>query len=235
MAFHLSGGARVEARTIAASMLQVAMSRGQDRSRPCKNPACRFAGARLGQWEVIGADKIVVTAGAWSNDLLEHLGIVLPVEPQKGQIVHMQIEGVATESWPVLLPQGNHYMLAFPGGRIVAGATRETGFDYRLTIGGQAEVMNFALALAPGLASATHLETRIGFRPLYAAKTPIIDQAPGVDNLFFGNGLGAGGLTMGPLAGQLLAQRVLGQSPQFDLAPYALPPPPAYRRISGVA
>ena len=238
MAFHLSGGARVEARTIAASMLQVAMSRGARIVRG--HVRIRLVGSQahaLVNGEVIGADKIVVTAGAWSNDLLEHLGIVLPVEPQKGQIVHMQIEGVATESWPVLLPQGNHYMLAFPGGRIVAGATRETGsgFDYRLTIGGQAEVMNFALALAPGLASATHLETRIGFRPLYAAKTPIIDQAPGVDNLFFGNGLGAGGLTMGPLAGQLLAQRVLGQRRLFDLAPCALPPPPAYRRISGVA
>jgi D-amino-acid dehydrogenase len=95
--------------------------------------------------------------------------------------------------------------------------------------------MNFALALAPGLASATHLETRIGFRPLHAAKTPIIDQAPGIDNLFLGNGLGASGLTMGPLAGHLLAQRILAQTPQFDLAPYAMPHTRMDRRLSDVA
>jgi D-amino-acid dehydrogenase len=237
-AFHLSGGARVEAQIIAASMLQVAASRGARILHG--HVGIRLSGSRAYaslNGEAIEADKIVATTGAWSNDLLERVGVSIAVAPQKGQIVHMRVEGAATENWPVLLPQGSHYMLAFPGGRIVAGATRETGsgFNYRLTVGGQAEVMNFALGLAPGLASATHLETRVGFRPLHAAKTPIIDQAPGIDNLFLGNGLGASGLTMGPLAGQLLAQRILGQTPQFDLAPYAIPHPPTDHRIPDVA
>jgi D-amino-acid dehydrogenase len=35
-----------------------------------------------------------------------------------------------------------------------------------------------------------------------------------------GNGLGAGGLTMGPLAGRLLADLVLGRPPRLPLAPF---------------
>ena len=35
-----------------------------------------------------------------------------------------------------------------------------------------------------------------------------------------GNGLGPSGLTMGPLAGRLLAQLVLGQTLELDLAAY---------------
>jgi D-amino-acid dehydrogenase len=49
----------------------------------------------------------------------------------------------------------------------VAGATRESGagFDYRVTPAGLSEVLREALAVAPGLAGGTCLETRVGFRP----------------------------------------------------------------------
>ena len=37
------------------------------------------------------------------------------------------------------------------------------------------------------------------------------------------NGLGAGGLTLGPMAGRLLAEHALGQTTTLNLADYALP------------
>ena len=46
---------------------------------------------------------------------------------------------------------------------------------------------------------------------------------PGLEGLLIGNGLGAGGLTMGPIAGRLLAQLALGQPTDMDIAPYAIP------------
>jgi D-amino-acid dehydrogenase len=227
-AFHVSGGARIEARTVAAALLHAARIKGATTLSGHVSIRLRGKTALASiNGENLAVDRIALTTGAWMNDLLGSLGLSVPVEPQKGQIVHLQLHGYSTDHWPVVLPQGSHYMLAFPGGRIVVGATRETGsgFDYRLTAGGQAEVLNFALSLAPGLAAATHLETRIGFRPFYTAKKPIIDQAPGFDNLFLGNGLGSGGLTMGPLAGHLLAQLIVGQIPDINLSPYALPVP----------
>src|SRR6185437_13776782 len=100
------------------------------------------------------------------------------------------------------------------------GATREndTGFDYRVTAGGQAEVLNFALTLAPGLAGASLIETRIGFRPAAPTARPMLGRAQAVENLLIGNGLGAGGITMGPLSGKLLAQLALGQKPDLDIS-----------------
>jgi D-amino-acid dehydrogenase len=41
--------------------------------------------------------------------------------------------------------------------------------------------------------------------------------------LVVGNGLGAGGLTMGPLAGRLLADLVLERRPAIDLSPFGVP------------
>jgi len=44
---------------------------------------------------------------------------------------------------------------------------------------------------------------------------------PGLDGLVVATGLGASGLTMGPLAGSLAAQAALGLPPAMDLEPFA--------------
>ena len=226
MALHISGAARVEAVTIAAALVEVAKARGAEVRHGHVDLALKEGSvvATL-DGEALEADRIVVTAGAWANQIQKAIGAGIPVEPQRGQIVHIGLPGVDTSRWPVLVPQTSHYMLAFGDSRVVAGATRETGsgFDYRLTAGGQAEVLNFALELAPGLANGTHIETRIGFRPFTHSMLPMIGGVPGLPNLMIGNGLGAGGLTMGPFAGHLLAQATLGQTPDLDLADYGVP------------
>jgi D-amino-acid dehydrogenase len=179
------------------------------------------SGIRLGA-EAIAADCVVVSAGAWAPEILQPLGIALPVAPQRGQITHLRLEGVDTSTWPVLLPPGSHYLLAFEGSRVVVGATRETGsgFDYRITAAGQAEVLNQALSVAPGLGAATLVETRIGFRPVGPDLRPMLGRIAGFDGMLIGNGLGPSGLTIGPFAGCLLAQLVLGEAPELDLAAY---------------
>jgi D-amino-acid dehydrogenase len=105
---------------------------------------------------------------------------------------------------------------------VVAGATRETGsgFDYRVTPGGLAEVLGQALAVAPGLATGSYLETRVGFRPMSPDLRPLLGPVSGVGGLVVATGLGATGLTMGPYAGELAARAALGEPPGIDLAPF---------------
>jgi D-amino-acid dehydrogenase len=223
-AVHVSGGARVDGRRLAAALRRAAGRRGTrfraGRAEPAVHDS-RVTGIQLGS-EVIEADCVVVTAGAWAQEVLKPLGIALPVVPQRGQITHLRLEGVDTETWPVVLPQSSHYLLAFGDSRLVVGATRETGsgFDYRVTAAGQAEVLNQALAVAPGLGSATLVETRIGFRPVGPDLRPMLGRIAGLDGMIIGNGLGPSGLTIGPFAGRLLAQLVLGEAPELDLAAY---------------
>jgi D-amino-acid dehydrogenase len=50
---------------------------------------------------------------------------------------------------------------------------------------------------------------------------PLLGPVPGLDGLVVATGLGASGLTMGPLAGSLAAQAVLGLPPAIDLEPFA--------------
>jgi len=223
-AVHVSGGARVDGRLLAAALCR-ALERlgGQVRRGGVELMAdkARVVGVRIGG-EPLAADRVVLASGAWAAAMLEPLGLALAVEPQRGQITHLHLAGAETEGWPVILPSGNHYLVAFDGGRIVVGATRErgAGFDYRVTAAGQAEVLNQALAVAPGLGDATLLETRIGFRPVGPNARPLLGVASGVAGLVIGNGLGPSGLTIGPYAGRLLAQLALGQAPDLDMTPY---------------
>ena len=181
----------------------------------------RVRGARVGG-RMIEADRVVVTAGAWAPGLLRPLGIALPIALQRGQIMHLRLAGLDTADWPVVLPQSDHYLVGCEGGRIVVGATRETGagFDYRVTAGGQAEVLARALSVAPGLGDATVIETRVGFRPVGPGVRPLLGTVDAVPGLLVGNGLGAAGLTIGPLAGRLLAEAALGEETMLDLAPF---------------
>jgi D-amino-acid dehydrogenase len=146
----------------------------------------------------------------------------LGVAPQRGQISHFELPGVDTSAWPVVLPVSSHYLLAFPGSRVVAGATRETGsgFDYRVTAAGQREVLEQALGAAPGLADATLLETRIGFRPASEDGLPLLGPLAAHPDVLVTTGFGPSGLTLAPLAGDLVAGLALGERPALDLTPY---------------
>jgi D-amino-acid dehydrogenase len=225
-AVHIAGGARVDGRRLRAGLLAGAQRSGavleQEQARLVRSERSCVVHTSSG---AVAADAVVVAAGAWTDDVLGPLGYHVEVEPQRGQIAHLLLPGVDTEHWPSVLPLADHYIVAFDAGRIVAGATRETGsgFDPRVTAAGVRHVLTNALSVAPGLASATLLETRVGLRPLADRQLPVIGAVPGRPGLFVNTGFGAAGLTMAPLAGAALAQLILGQQPQIDLSAYAPP------------
>ncbi|NKQ56810.1 FAD-binding oxidoreductase [Amycolatopsis sp. K13G38] len=222
-AVHVAGGGRVDGRRLRRALLTAAAKRG---ATILPGHAELFAASGAVEVRVGGTpvdtDKIVVAAGAWSAELLAPLGVSLAVAPQRGQISHFGLPEADTATWPVVLPVSSHYLLAFPDSRVVAGATRETGsgFDHRVTAGGQREVLEHALAVAPGLAEATLLETRIGFRPATPDQLPLLGPLDGQPDVLVATGFGASGLTVAPFAGALIAALAVGEPPAIDVTPY---------------
>ncbi|MGP3977792.1 NAD(P)/FAD-dependent oxidoreductase [Streptomyces sp. 8N114] len=228
-ALHLTGAARLDGRRMREALVAAAERRGLRTvggTAAIETRDGRVCGVRVAG-ELIEADAVVAAAGAWAPELLGPAGVRLDVVPQRGQIVHLRLPGSDTKHWPVVLPGTGHYLLTFDDSRVVVGATREegSGFDHRVTAGGLAEVLGQALAVAPGLAAATHLETRVGFRPVSPDGLPLLGTVPTLEGLVVANGLGAGGLTAGPYAGAVAARLALGREPVPapggpDLAPY---------------
>jgi D-amino-acid dehydrogenase len=229
----VSGGARVDGRLLVAGVLDATRRLGGTirAGTVCVQltPSDRVAVTLDGQ--VLGGDVVVVAGGAWTRPLLAPLGAAIDVEPQRGQIVHLQLADVDTGAWPTIFAVGDHYLVPFDGGRVVAGATRETGsgFDARVTAGGLHQVLDAALALAPGLIDATLVEVRVGLRPLAAAMVPTVGPVPSLDDVYVASGYGAAGLTMAPALGDALAELIAtGRSP-FELPAGALTDAPSTR------
>jgi D-amino-acid dehydrogenase len=169
---------------------------------------------------VLAGTDVVIAAGAWSAELAGPLGIVLPVEPQRGQIVHLHAPAAVDAQWPIVEGLRGHYILPWPSGRVVCGATRETGsgLDPTLTLTGCEEVLREAHRLAPGLAQARIVEWRVGLRPLSTTGRPLVGSVPGLDNVHLATGHGPNGLLLGPYCGMLLAESLATGRRPADLA-----------------
>ncbi|WP_342577436.1 FAD-binding oxidoreductase [Psychrobacillus sp. FSL K6-2843] len=170
----------------------------------------------------INAEAIILTTGAWGNEIPSALGLDLNVTFQKAQIMHFQLENLSTGEWPVVLPPTNQYMLAFENGQVVAGSTYEehTDYDISVTEEGKKELLENAFSIAKSLKDEKIKEVRVGFRPYTPDFLPVFGKMKGQDGIYFANGLGASGLTAGPFVGSELAKLVLGKETVLDPEKY---------------
>ena len=217
----LPGIARVDGRKLSESLTAVLRRRGVRWLRGSGRVVASdgaVAGVEVGD-ERIGADGVIVAAGAWLASTGCPGWLAAAVRPVRGQIVHLHHPHQRDGRTPILSSVGGPYILGFPADRVVTGATHEdVGFDYRTTAGGVADVLAAALRVAPGLADASPLETRVGFRPVSRDGLPILGPVPELAGAVVATGLGAHGLTLGPAAGTLAARIASGLDAGHDIA-----------------
>ncbi len=230
-AIHDRTAARVDGRRLNQALLTAASKRGVTMVRAGAERLV-IEGGRVGDGgriagvaadgDVHQAANVVIAGGAWSPALASQLGVTIAVAPQRGQIIHMHMPDQPTGDWPVVHAFHDHYIVAWSGGRVVAGATRETGsgFDPRVTAGGVHAVLAEALRVAPGLAGAGMLETRVGLRPMSGDGLPVLGGVPGATGAYVATGHGPSGLTLGPYSARVVADLVLGRAPDLDLTPF---------------
>jgi D-amino-acid dehydrogenase len=162
--------------------------------------------------EDLQCGALVVAGGAWSAELGELLGCPLPITPTKGQIVHLRTTQ-ESDGWPIVQPLLTHYLVPWPGGRVACGGTFEAGagFSARVTAAGLHELLRECLVVAPGLADAEYLFTRVGLRPTSSDDRPVVGSVPGWGNVWAATGHGANGLLLGPYTAALLAAELAGE------------------------
>jgi D-amino-acid dehydrogenase len=222
-ALHHPGAARVDGRGMAVALKQATEARGV---RFLQGEVCGVSedvGRRQvirsvlidGQVEV-ACEGLAVAGGAWSADMGDFLGASLPIGPTRGQIVHLGVEA-ETGEWPIAQPLLTHYLVPWPGGRVACGGTfePEAGFEARVTAAGLHELLRECLTVAPGLAGAEHLSTRVGLRPTSVDDRPVVGPVPGWSNAWVVSGHGANGLLQGPYSARVLAHTIAGA----DLGP----------------
>ncbi|MFI4967809.1 MAG: glycine oxidase ThiO [Gammaproteobacteria bacterium] len=177
----------------------------------------KIQGVRTDNGE-LHAEHVVIAAGAWSSGLAETLGIHVPVEPVRGQMI--QFRGPPGLLGRVLC-EGEHYLLARRGGEILVGSTREhVGFDKDITLAAREELTKVAADLLPVLKGATPARQWSGIRPGSPEGVPYIGPHPKVQGLWFNTGHYANGVTLAPGSARLLADLMAGRAPILDPEPY---------------
>ncbi|MEX2147544.1 MAG: FAD-dependent oxidoreductase [Candidatus Rokuibacteriota bacterium] len=219
--------ARVDGRLLNAALRAAAEARGLVVRAGSVEQLVRDGDAVTGLvvgGERVPAGAVAIAGGAWSEPFGRQLGVAIDVAPQRGQIIHLGLPGTDTSRWPMVSAFHHHYMVAWPDGRVVAGATRETGsgFAPHTTAAGVREVLGEALRVAPGLAHADVREIRVGLRPLTADTLPVLGAVPGITGVFLATGHGPTGLTLGAYSGKVVAAQMLGQPPGTDLRPFSV-------------
>jgi D-amino-acid dehydrogenase len=226
-ALHAAADARIDGRLLAAALRRAAQVRGLvlrqvgvERLLVRDGIVQSVATAA----EEIRAGQVVLAAGAWSGTFGAQLGTRIPVQPQRGQIIHLRLPGIDTGAWPIVLAFHRHYIVPWPGGRVAVGATRETGSGFRpeTTAQGVMEVLGEALRVAPGLKDASLDEIRVGLRPASPDGLPILGPVPGVRNVLLATGHGPSGLLLGPYSGKVIAELASQRTPSHELAAFAI-------------
>lgn len=171
----------------------------------------------------IESNNVVIAGGAWSGAFGEQLNLRLPIEPQRGQIVHLTMHETNTASWPIISTLEGHYLVPWPEQRVACGATRETGvgFNPYPTAGGIREVLQQALTTAPGLEPGELTDIRVGLRPRCEDGLPVIGEIPEIEGAYVATGHGPTGLTLGPYTGRIVADLVQDNQVDVDISSFS--------------
>lgn len=161
--------------------------------------------------DAFDADRVVVTAGAWSPT---------PVRPVFGEIVRLRQSDATLVPSHVLrgIVKGRHVYVVprdAEGGdcEIVVGATTlERGFDLRVTAGGVRELLDDAFELLPCLAEAAFVESNAGLRPGTPDNAPIIGWVPGSSRVFLATGHYRNGVLLAPFTAEAVAGALTGET-----------------------
>jgi len=168
------------------------------------------AGAR-GTLRVAGRDltefdQILICAGAWSGKLLEEIGVSCDIHPVRGQMI--ALKGRATSGAIVL--QDGRYLVPRSETLVLCGSTMENaGFDRSTTAAGRRELVEAAVNMDAGLATAEVVHHWAGLRPGSPDGVPEIGRVGGYDNLWVNIGHHRNGVAMAPATAQILADRML--------------------------
>lgn len=167
----------------------------------------------------LSAKQICVATGPWSHETLSDLGVDVPVEPLRGQMLMWQFEQ------PILhrvINEGPRYLISRKDGRLLAGSTVEdVGFDDRTTADGIAELTEFATSLIPSMRGRNPTAVWAGLRPGSRDGFPYLGRLPHLENVIVATGHFRSGIHLAPATARIIGQLVGNHTVDIDLNPFA--------------
>jgi glycine/D-amino acid oxidase-like deaminating enzyme len=158
--------------------------------------------------------NLILAGGTWSRDLGKLLGITIPVNQLRGQIL------VSEPLKPFLNYTISGLRQANNGEVLIGYSMEQAGFDRSTTLDVIQETANMALQYVPSLRNAKIVRAFSGIRAMPEDGFPIIGKVPGVENLYVA--ATHSGITLSPLIGTLLTELILDGETSIPIDRYSL-------------
>jgi D-amino-acid dehydrogenase len=187
----------------------------------------RIEGLQVGGGAVTGvhtdagllkADKVVLALGSYSPQLLEPVGIRIPVYPVKGYSITVPITDEACAPQSTIMDETHKVAVTRLGDRIRVGGTAElAGYSLNLREPRRGTLNHVVTDLFPKGGDVSKATFWCGLRPMTPDGTPIIGTTP-VQHLLLATGHGTLGWTMACGTGRVIADMVSGKQPEIDVS-----------------
>ena len=177
----------------------------------------RVTGVML-EGEEVACENVVLAIGPWTGEIERSLGVPMPVEPLKGQI--LRLESKEPPLAHVLYRAGGGYVASKPDGLIWAGTTEErVGFDDSPTAEARASIMKRTVEIVPDLSKAAMVLQTACLRPASQDGLPILGDVLGWEGVYVATGAGRKGILLAPAMAQAIADLVTTGHTELPIAP----------------
>lgn len=164
------------------------------------------------------AEKYIVTAGAWSKEVLGQHALQLDIKPVRGQMLLFKF---AAPPLRHIVLQGDLYLIPRRDGHLLVGSTLEdVGFDKQTTGVARDDLCKRAQHVLPQLRDMPVIRQWAGLRPASPRNIPTIGCHPQLHNLYINSGHFRYGVTMAPASVEILLNEISGAPQPFDVVPY---------------
>ena len=164
----------------------------------------RVTGVRL-KSGTIACDTLVIALGPWSGQVSGWLGLDIPVQPLKGQILYLQAPNPALDYHV----HGPCSFVHKADDLLWVGATEEqAAFSTHTTAEARDHLIARALKMMPALGQLGLVQQTACLRPVTPDLLPIIGQAPRWDGVYLATGAAKKGILLSPGIGRATADLV---------------------------
>ncbi len=162
-------------------------------------------------------EKLVLSSGVLSRDLLKSLGLSAPLEAERGYHYMLPRPGIAVDL-PLTFHERKFILTPMEHGIRLAGTVEFAGVKAPPTPNRARMLFDFARQSFPELDDRA-AEEWMGFRPTLPDYLPVIDRR---DNIVFAFGHQHLGLTQAAITARLVQEMISGAAPAIDLSPFRL-------------
>jgi glycine/D-amino acid oxidase-like deaminating enzyme len=166
------------------------------------------------------AEQVVVAAGAWSKQLLDPLGIRIPLETERGYHAMLTSPGIEL-GMPISNKSRSFGVTPMEHGLRVAGTVEIAGLDAPPNEVRARKLLDHIRGMFPDVDTREH-RFWMGFRPSTPDSLPILGEVQRRKDLYLALGHGHFGMTGGPPSGKIVSDLVLGRAPIVDVSPYGV-------------